>query len=90
MISLMMVMLFQTIKQPKSSSVSVSYSDFLTMIESGSITRVIIQGDNISGMSDRGLFKTFAPKDPDLINLLRSKGVGISVKPGGDSRKPTG
>ena len=80
-----MVMLFQTVKQPKSSSVSVSYSDFLTMLESGSITRVTIRGDNISGMSDRGPFKTFAPKDPDLIKLLRGKDVKISVKPAGDS-----
>ena len=80
-----MVMLFQTFKQPKSSSVSVSYSDFLTMLESGSITRVTIRGDNISGMSDRGPFKTFTPKDPDLIKLLRGKDVEISVKPAGDS-----
>ena len=80
-----MVMLFQTVKQPKSSSVSVSYSDFLTMLESGSITRVTIRGDNISGMSDRGPFKTFTPKDPDLIKLLRGKDVKISVKPAGDS-----
>ena len=79
-----MVMLFQTVKQPKSRSVSVSYSDFLSMIESGSITQVTIQGDSISGTSDRGLFGTFAPKDPDLIKLLRSKGVKISVKPAGD------
>ncbi len=79
-----MVMLFQTVKQPKSSSVSVSYSDFLTMLESGSITRVTIRGDNISGMSDRGPFKTFAPKDPDLIKLLRGRDVKISVKPAGD------
>ena len=85
MIALMMVMLFQTVKQPKSSSVSVSYSDFLNMIESGSIAQVTIQGDSISGMSVRGPFKTFVPKDPDLINLLRSKGVRISAKPAGDS-----
>ncbi len=84
-ISLIMVMLFRATNQTKSGSVSVGYSDFLNMIESGSITQVIIQGDSISGISDRGQFKTVAPKDPDLINLLRSKGVGISVKPGEDS-----
>jgi len=85
MIGLIMIVLFRTTNQTKSSSVSVSYTDFLNMIESGSITQVTIQGDNISGMSARGPFKTFAPKDPDLINLLRGKDVKISVKPAEDS-----
>ena len=85
MIGLIMVVLFRTTNQTKSSRISVSYTDFLNMVESGSITQVTIQGDNISGMSVRGPFKTFAPKDPDLINLLRGKDVKIYVKPAGDS-----
>ncbi len=84
-ISLMMFMLFQVLKQPRSSSVSVSYSDFLSMVESESVIQVTIQGDNISGVSGRGPFMTFAPKDPELIKLLRSKGVKISAKPEEDS-----
>ena len=85
MIGLIMVVLFRTANQTENSSVSVSYTDFLNMVESGSITQVTIQGDSISGMSARGLFKTFVPKDPDLINLLRGKGVKISAKPAEDS-----
>ncbi len=81
----MTFMLFQTFKQPRSSSVSVSYSDFLSMVESESVIQVTIQGDNISGMSARGPFMTFAPKDPELIKLLRSKGIKISAKPEQDS-----
>ncbi len=84
-ISLMMVMLFQIFKQPDKSSASVGYSDFLSMVESGSVSTVTIQGDNISGMSAQGPFKTYAPKDPELIGLMRSKGVKISVKPQEDS-----
>jgi cell division protease FtsH len=84
-ISLMMVMLFQIFKQPTRSSLSITYSDFLTMVENQSVTQVTIQGDNISGMSAQGPFKTFAPKDPELIKLLRSKGVKISAKPKEDS-----
>ncbi|MBT9447957.1 MAG: ATP-dependent zinc metalloprotease FtsH, partial [Desulfobacterales bacterium] len=84
-ISLMMVMLFQIFKQPDRSSASVGYSDFLSMVESGSVSSVTIQGDNISGMSAQGPFKTYAPKDPELIGLMRSKGVKISVKPQEDS-----
>ena len=84
-ISLMMVMLFQIFKQPDRSSASVGYSDFLGMVESGSVSNVTIQGDNISGMSAQGPFKTYAPKDSEMIGLLRSKGVKISVKPQEDS-----
>lgn len=84
-ISLMMVMLFQIFKQPDRSSASVGYSDFLSMVESGSVSNVTIKGDNISGMSAQGPFKTYAPKDPEMIGLLRTKGVKISVKPQEDS-----
>jgi len=84
-ISLMMVMLFQIFKQPRSSSVYVSYSDFLNMVDSGNVVQVTIQGDNIAGMSAQGPFKTYAPKDPELIRLLRVKGVKITAKPVEDS-----
>ncbi|MBW1996951.1 MAG: ATP-dependent zinc metalloprotease FtsH [Deltaproteobacteria bacterium] len=84
-ISLLMVMLFQVFKQPERGRLNVGYSDFLSMVENGSITEVTIQGDNISGISAQGPFKTYAPKDPELIKLLRSKGVKISAKPEEDS-----
>jgi cell division protease FtsH len=84
-ISLMMVMLFQIFKQPSRDSLPVSYSDFLSMVEDDRVIQVTIQGDNITGMSAQGPFKTFAPKDPELIRLLRSKGIKISAKPEEDS-----
>jgi len=84
-ISLMMVMLFQIFKQPERGILPVGYSDFLGMVENGNVVQVTIQGDNIMGMSSTGAFKTFAPKDAELIKLLRSKGVKISAKPADDS-----
>ncbi|RJR18324.1 MAG: ATP-dependent metallopeptidase FtsH/Yme1/Tma family protein [Desulfobacteraceae bacterium] len=84
-ISLMMVMLFQIFKQPGRSSPLINYSDFLEMVQSGGVLQVTIQGDQITGLSGEGQFKTFAPKDPELIQLLRSKGVKIAVKPQEDS-----
>ncbi len=80
-ISLMMVMLFQMFKHPDRSKVNISYSDFLNMVESGGVNQVTIQGENITGMSGQGPFKTYAPKDPELISMLRSKGVAITAKP---------
>ena len=84
-LSLRMIMLCQVFKQPESGSVSVSYSDFLSMVDNESVIQVTIQGDSISGISARGAFKTFAPKDPELIKLLRSKGVKITAKPEEDT-----
>ena len=80
-ISLMMVMLFQIFKQPERSKAAVSYSEFLSMVESDGVVQVTIQGDNITGISSQGPFKTYAPKDPELIKLLRGKGIKIAAKP---------
>ncbi len=79
-----MIMLSQRFKQPGSSA-PVSYSDFLRMVESENVIQVAIQGGHISGVSEQGPFMTFAPKDPELIKLLRSKGVKISARPEEDS-----
>jgi len=67
------------------SSFSIGYSDFLNMVEDESVSQVTIRGYSISGRSERGPFNTFAPKDPELIRLLRSKGVEISAKSEKDS-----
>ena len=80
-ISLMVIMLFKVFQQPDRASTSISYSDFLNMVESGSVLQVVIQGNNLSGSSSQGPFKTFAPDDPELIQLLRSKNVKILAKP---------
>jgi cell division protease FtsH len=81
----MMVMLFQVFKQPAQTSLSVSYSDFLRMIEDGAVNQVTIQGNHITGNSSRGPFKTYAPRDAELVSLLINKGVQISAKPEDDS-----
>jgi hypothetical protein len=54
----------------------VSYSDFLNMVENGSVNQVTIQGENISGMSGQGPFKTYAPKDPELDQPASQQGRG--------------
>jgi len=84
-ISLMVIMLYQVFKQPGTGSTTVGYSDFVSMVESGSVMRVVIQGKNLTGTSSQGPFKTVAPDDPDLISLLRRNNVKIEVKPEGSS-----
>jgi cell division protease FtsH len=84
-ISLMLIMLFQIFRQPERVSAPVSYSEFLSMVETGRVVQVTIQGENISGVSSQGAFSTYAPKDPELIPLLRSRDVKITAKPQEDS-----
>ncbi len=84
-ITLLMIMLFQVFKQPDRGKLSVSYSEFLDMVENGTVVQVNIKGNHISGIGSQGAFKTYAPKDPELIKLLRSKGVKIIATPEDDS-----
>ncbi len=81
-ITLMMILLYQLFNKPQSRHDSVVFSEFLSAVERGSVLEVAIQGDNIRGkyLDGRG-FKTYAPRDPDLIRILREKGVVISAKP---------
>jgi len=80
-ICLMMVALFHVFNKPSGKITNISYSDFINMVENGSVVEVTIRGNNISGVSVQGPFRTYAPRDPDLIRLLRKKGVKITAKP---------
>lgn len=82
-ISLMMILLFQIFKKETTRTGQLSYTEFLNMVEEGEISRVTIQGDKISGISNQGRsFRTFAPKDLELIKILRNKGIEITARPG--------
>ncbi|RLB71331.1 MAG: cell division protein FtsH [Deltaproteobacteria bacterium] len=80
-ISLIMIMVFNVFNNPKTSQHDIIFSDFIELVNSGQIQEVTIQGHNISGHYGANTFKTYAPDDPNLIELLRSKGVKISAKP---------
>jgi cell division protease FtsH len=77
-----MILLFQIFKRETRPASQLSYSQFLNMVEQGNVSRVTIQGDKISFSSNQGQsFKTFAPKDLELIKILRTRGIEISAKP---------
>ena len=81
-ISLMMVLLFQIFKKETKQTGQLSYSEFLNMVEQGEVSQVTIQGDKIFGNSNQGrIFRTFAPKDLELIKILRNKEIEITAKP---------
>lgn len=85
-ITLMMIMLYNLFNQQKTTEPSVSYTDFLAMVEGEDIREVLIQGqDLIITDKNQKRFKIFAPEDDELINILRQKGVTIKAKPPAES-----
>jgi len=60
----------------------ISFSEFLKEVDNGRVAQVNIEGNNISGiLSDGNNFTTYAPNDPNLVEKLSNKGVGITATP---------
>ncbi len=85
-ITLMMIMLYNIFNQQNLAEINISYSDFLSMVEEERVAEVIIQGQELY-VSDinRNRYKVYAPRDTDLIKILREKGVSINAKPPAES-----
>lgn len=80
-ISLVMIVLFNLFNKPQTTKEPLSYTDFLALVEKGEVMSVTIQGDDIQGFLMGGKrFKTFAPRDSDLIKTLRTYNVRITAK----------
>ncbi|HTQ36530.1 MAG TPA: ATP-dependent zinc metalloprotease FtsH [Steroidobacteraceae bacterium] len=57
-----------------------SYSRFLDEVEHGTVRSVALAGHEVQGtLADHSRFRSYAADDPDLIRLLRQKGVAIQV-----------
>jgi cell division protease FtsH len=81
-ITLMMVMLYNLFSKQHLSETNISYTEFLTMVDQGRISEVVIQGQELFVTDvNRNRFKVYAPQDKDLIQILRNKGVVINAKP---------
>ncbi len=81
-ISLMVILLFNMFHQPQKTSLETTYSQFLASVQKGEVAQVTIQGDHVFGtFSDGKTFKTFVPRDSDMIKILRDNGVNIQAKP---------
>ncbi len=83
---LMMVMLYNIFNHQQGGQMDVSYSEFLSMVESGRIQSVVIQGQDLYITDSSGSrFKSFSPNDGELIHILRNNGVVIKAKPPAES-----
>ena len=85
-ITLMMIMLYNLFNQQHLAETSISYTEFLAMVENERVSDVVIQGQELYVTdSNRNRFKVYAPQDSDLIKILRDKGVSINAKPESES-----
>jgi cell division protease FtsH len=85
-IVLMMVMLYNIFNQQQAGQTDIGYSEFLSMVERNSVQSVVIQGQDLYFTDESGLrYKSFAPDDGELIQLLRANGVSIKAKPPAES-----
>ncbi len=81
-IGLVMLMLFNLVGPRESNEREISFSEFISQIESGSVLEVIIRGSQIHGVSDtNGSFQTQVPNYPALFNILDSHQVRVKVEP---------
>ncbi|WP_026261764.1 ATP-dependent zinc metalloprotease FtsH [Kiloniella laminariae] len=66
----------------QSNQQQIAYSDFIAQVEEGQVTNVIIQGHEIKGhYSDGRQFQTYAPEDPQMVEMLRKSGVTVKAMP---------
>ena len=81
-IGLIVLVLFNVFQASQPSSGKMVFSDFLKRVESGEVKEVLIRGKSVTGkLGDGSTFRTFTADYPDLVKLLRDKGVKIAVEP---------
>ncbi|WP_285905474.1 ATP-dependent zinc metalloprotease FtsH [Pseudodesulfovibrio pelocollis] len=85
-IFVLMVVLFNMFNQPPMPQEQPSYSEFLSMVDNGSVVEVKIQGQRISGLKSSGeRFSVYTPDDPNLIDTLIKRGVQVKAEPPDES-----
>ena len=79
---LITIVLYHFFSQKPVSVTTISYTEFLAMVDAEHVREVIMQEQDlfITDVNGKRL-KVFAPKDSDLIRILKQKGVAIKVKP---------
>ncbi len=81
-IGLIVLVLFNVFQASQPSSGKMVFSDFLKRVESGEVKEVLIRGKSVTGkLGDGSAFRTFTADYPELVKLLRDKGVKIAVEP---------
>ncbi len=85
-IIIIMVLLFNLFSKPRQTASDKNYSDFISAVENNRVQEVETLGRNLTWKDKDGKrFKTYAPEDPEMIKILREKGVVINAKKESDT-----
>ena len=85
-IFLVFFILFSLFSRQRSDKEEIGFSSLLSAVDNGEISEVTIQGSKIKGVfADGSEFESYAPDYPDLVSILREKGVRIKAKPADES-----
>jgi cell division protease FtsH len=85
-IIVIMIFLFNLFNKPRQTIVDKNYSEFISAVMNNRVLEVEAQGRDLNWKDKEGRhFKTFAPEDPEMIKILREKGVVIKAKKESDS-----
>jgi len=81
-VALVLMTVFNQFGVKRSADTQVVYSQFLSEVKQGHISRVIIDGRVLRGITNDGKrFNTYAPSDPWLVSDLLKNGVVVEAKP---------
>ncbi|MGH7262840.1 MAG: ATP-dependent zinc metalloprotease FtsH [Candidatus Rokuibacteriota bacterium] len=76
------ILVFQLFQANQPRKEEIVFSDFLKKVESGEVREVTIRGNAVSGrFLNNEPFSTYTVDYPDLVKLLRDRGVRIVVRP---------
>jgi cell division protease FtsH len=85
-IVIVMVLLFNLFSKPRQTASEKNYSEFISALENNRVQEVEALGRNLTWKDRDGKrFKTYAPEDPEMIKILREKGVIINAKKESDT-----
>jgi cell division protease FtsH len=86
-VGLFMILLFNLFSVPHHEpEEDVIFSEFMAKLDKGEVERVIIKSSHISAiLKDKTHIRTYSVEYPELVQVLRDKGVQIEAKPPDES-----
>jgi len=86
-VGLFMILLFNLFSVPHHEpEEDVIFSEFMTKLDKGEVERVIIKANHISAvLKDKTRIRTYSVEYPELVQVLRDRGVQIEAKPPDES-----
>jgi cell division protease FtsH len=86
-VGLFMILLFNLFSVPHHEpEEDVIFSEFMTKLDKGEVERVIIKASHISAvLKDKTRIRTYSVEYPELVKVLRERGVQIEAKPPDES-----